>query len=149
MAHTWMSHVIYANHQCHIHQCTTSWLMNNVCHIHSWVMSHIRMSTWRRRLSYINDWVVSHTSTICMNESCHIHQWRTSRINMSHVTFIHECVAVRGEGGGGVRDISRITRTHTYTYTLVADDEYFYYFKNQSSTFSVGSIFYMCRGRGH
>ena len=118
----WMSLVTYINESCHTFDPSMSHtsmhhVINNEwwCHIHPWVMSHIRMCTWTRRLTYINeyDWVMSHISMICMNGSCYMHQWRTLRTSMSHVTFIRECVRVRGQGAGGCK---RSLTHHTYTY---------------------------------
>ena len=91
-----MSHVTHMNESCHTHEWVMShiWMshvthMNESCHTHEWVMSH----TWMSHVTHIN-------------ESCHTHEWVMSHTWMNmwlgqvanivhmfeHAPFIHEDV---------------------------------------------------------
>jgi len=55
-------------------------VLDESCHTHEWVMSHIWMSH------------VTH-----MNESCHTYEWVMSHIRMSHVTYVKRHVTHMNE----------------------------------------------------
>jgi len=106
----WMSLVTYINESCHTFDPSMSHtsmhhVINNKwwCHIHPWIMSHIWLCTWTRRLTCFNEYdrVMSRTSMIHMNGSCHIHQWRTLHTELRHVIMYvdvcdmtHSCVSL-------------------------------------------------------
>ena len=117
----WMSLVTYINESCHTFDPSMSHtsmhhVINNKwwCHIHPWIMSHIWLCTWTRRLTCFNEYdrVMSRTSMIHMNGSYPLHT------ELRHVIFIHEYVRMRGRVGCRCeRSLTNHTDTYMHLHT--------------------------------
>ena len=81
--------------------------MNESCHTHDWVMSHV----WMRHVTH-------------MNESCHTHEWVLSHVWMSHVTHLNKSCHTYESGMSHIR-MSHITHLnescHTYEWVMNLD----------------------------